>query len=54
MKTILAPVDFSAASANALLFAAELSKRVSARLIVINILQNREVEEETKNKLTSL
>ena len=51
MKAILAPVDFSDASANALSFAAELSKRASARLIIINILRKGEEEEETRNKL---
>ena len=54
MKTILALVDFSDASINALSFAAELSKRASARLIVVNILQKGEGEEETKNKLKSI
>ena len=54
MKTILAPVDFSDASTNALSFAAELSKRASARLIIVNILQKGEDEEETKNKLKSI
>ena len=54
MKTILAPVDFSDASINALSFAAELSKRASARLIIMNILQKGEDEEETKNKLKSI
>ena len=51
MKAIIAPVDFSDISTNALSFAAELSKRASARLIIMNILQNGEDEEETKNKL---
>ena len=54
MKTILAPVDFSEASANALSFAAELSKRSSARLIIVNILQKDEDEEETKNRLKTI
>ena len=54
MKTILALVDFSDASTNALSFAAELSKRASARLIIVNILQKGEDEEETKNKLKSI
>jgi nucleotide-binding universal stress UspA family protein len=54
MKTILAPVDFSEASINALSFAAELSKKASARLVIINTLQGGENEEETKNKLKSL
>ena len=54
MKTIIAPVDFSDASANALSFAAELAKRASARLIVINILQKGESELKTNNKLKSI
>lgn len=54
MKTILALVDFSNVSTNALSFAAELSKRTSARLVVINILQNDKDEEETKNMLKTL
>ena len=54
MKTILALVDFSDASTNALSFAAELSKRASARLVIVNILQKGEDEEETKNKLKSI
>lgn len=54
MKTIIAPIDFSDASANALSFAAELSKRAAARLIVVNILQKGEDEKETKNKLESV
>lgn len=53
MKTILAPVDFSQASINSLLFAAELCKRASARLIVVNILQKNEAEEEAKKKMES-
>jgi len=54
MKTILAPIDFSEASVNALSFAAELSKRASARLLVINILLKEENEEDTKNKLKAI
>ena len=54
MKVILAPVDFSDASTNSVAFAAELSKRSSARLVIVNILQKVEDEEETKNKLKSL
>ena len=54
MKTILAPVDFSEASINSLSFAAELSKRASARLIVVNIIPKGEGEEETKNMLNSI
>ena len=54
MKTILAPVDFSDASTNSLSFASELSKRASARLIIVNILQKGEDEEESKHKLKSI
>ena len=54
MKVILAPVDFSEASINAVSFAAELSKRSSARLIIVNILPNGEDESDTKVKLKSL
>jgi nucleotide-binding universal stress UspA family protein len=54
MKTIIAPVDFSDTSANALSFSAELSKRASARLVVTNILQDGEDEEETKEKLKKI
>ena len=54
MKRILAPVDFSDASDNSVSFAAELARRSSARLVIINILQKGEDEEEIKNKLKSL
>ena len=54
MKIILAPVDFSDASVNSVLFAAELSKRSSARLVIVNILKKGEDENETKIKLKSL
>ena len=51
MKTILAPVDFSDASMNAVAFAAEIARRSSARLLIVNILQKAGDEEEAKNKL---
>ena len=54
MKTIIAPVDFSDASANALSFAAELSKRASAHLIVVNVQEDGEVEDEVKTKLKAI
>jgi nucleotide-binding universal stress UspA family protein len=54
MKTVLALVDFSEASINAVLFAAELCKRASARLMVMNILQDDEDEDAIKNKLQSV
>ena len=53
MKVILAPVDFSDASANSVLFAAELCKRSSARLIIVHIMRKDEGEDEIKNKLKS-
>jgi len=54
MKTIIALVNFSDASTNAVSFAAELSKRSSARLSIVNILQKGEEEDEVKMKLHSL
>jgi nucleotide-binding universal stress UspA family protein len=54
MTTILTLVDFSDASANAVSFAAELSKRSSARLVIANILQKDVDEEETKDRLKSI
>ena len=54
MKTVIAPVDFSDASRNALLFSAELAKRASAPLVVVNILQEAEDEEIAKEKLKDI
>jgi nucleotide-binding universal stress UspA family protein len=54
MKTILVPVDFSEASTNALSFAAELAKRTSARLVLVNVLVKDEDEREAKNKLAAI
>lgn len=54
MKTILAPIDFSDASTNALLFAAELAKRASANLVVVNIVEKGGDEKAAKNKLKTL
>jgi len=54
MKTILAPIDFSEASANALSFATELAKRTSARLFVVNILVKDDDEKEAITKLESI
>ena len=54
MKTILIPIDFSEASVNALSFGAELAKRASARLFIINILEKEEDEKEAKTKLTAI
>jgi nucleotide-binding universal stress UspA family protein len=54
IKTVVVPIDFSDTSANALSFAAELSKRTSARLLAVHILQNSDTKEEIKNKLQSV
>lgn len=54
MNTIIAPVDFSDASTNAVSFAAEISKRSSARLIIVNVLHADDDEDEVKIKLKSL
>ena len=51
MKTIIAPIDFSDASNNALLFAAELSKRTAAHLIVVHVEQDDDDGTEVNNKL---
>lgn len=54
MKTIIAPVDFSAISTNAVLFAAELAKRSSARLFIVNILQKDGDEDIAKKNMETL
>jgi nucleotide-binding universal stress UspA family protein len=54
MKTVLVPVDFSEASSNALSFGAELAKRTSARLVVINVLVKEEDENESKARLKTI
>ena len=54
MKTLLAPVDFSEASVNAVLFAAELSRRLVAGLVIVNIVQKDEDESEVRIKLDRL
>ena len=52
MKTVIAPVDFSKESMNALSFAAELSKRAEARLVIANIIKSGESKDESKEKLS--
>jgi nucleotide-binding universal stress UspA family protein len=51
MNTIIAPIDFSDASHNALLFAAEMSKRASSLLIIVNIVGKGEDEGTAINQL---
>jgi nucleotide-binding universal stress UspA family protein len=54
MKTVIAPVDFSDASTNALSFAAELSKRASAHLIIVHVMGESEGVSEAKSKLKNI
>ena len=54
MRTIIAPVDFSDASFNALSFAAELARRAQALLIPVNVLADGEDEEESIAKLRAV
>ena len=54
MKTIIAPVDFSNTSTNAALFAAELAKRSSARLFIVNIMEEDGDEETAKSNMKFL
>ncbi|MEJ1238439.1 universal stress protein [Chryseolinea sp. T2] len=51
MKTILAPVDFSTASRNALLFAAEIARRSSAQLVVGTVVQAERDEYDASTRL---
>jgi nucleotide-binding universal stress UspA family protein len=51
MKTIIVPIDFSDASKNALSFAAEISKRASLPLVVLNILGRSDDADKAKAKL---
>ena len=54
MKQIIAPVDFSDNSTNALAFAAELAKRTVSRLTILHIMQSREQENDAEKKLKSI
>jgi nucleotide-binding universal stress UspA family protein len=53
MKTVLAPIDFSDVSTNALFFAAELSKRASVHLVIIHVISKEEDEDAALQKLRS-
>ena len=48
MKTIIAPIDFSDISINALWYAGELTKRTGANLIIVNVMDG-EADEESVN-----
>lgn len=54
IKSIIAPVDFSEAAANALQFAAEVSKRVSATLVILHVLRPTESETQATEKVKLL
>lgn len=54
MKTIIAPIDFSEASSNAVSFAAEMCKRSSANLVVVNILVKGVTEEQATARLKDM
>lgn len=54
MKTVIAPVDFSETSRNALFFAAEMCKRASARLIAVHALQEGDKDANDKLDQTTL
>ncbi len=54
MKTVIAPIDFSDASTNALSFAAELCKRASAHLIIVHVMGESEGVSDAKSKLKNI
>ena len=51
MKTIIAPIDFSDISINALWFAGELSKRTAAKLVIAHIMDSDADEEAVNSDL---
>lgn len=54
LKSIIAPVDFSDVSFNALLFAAEIAKRISAGLTILHSLEANENQEAADQRLKEL
>ena len=54
MKTVIAPVDFSETATNALHFAADLSRRASARLVIVHIGDDDDDIEDAKTKIKAL
>lgn len=54
LKNITVPVDFSGESENALLFAAEIAKRVSARLTILHAQTSAENAQQDEEKLKFL
>ena len=53
MKTIIAPLDFSDSSFNALNFAAELANRAKARLIIMHAQKTSDDKDDSERKLKS-
>ncbi|MCU0405251.1 MAG: universal stress protein, partial [Chitinophagaceae bacterium] len=47
----LIPIDFSETSKNALLYAGEIAKRASGKLLILNVLQNGNNKEQVSNSL---
>jgi hypothetical protein len=54
INILIAPVDFSNEAITALKFAAELSKRTSAKLVLLHALGDATNEGEAKQKLSQL
>ncbi len=58
MKTVIAPIDFSEVSKNALWFAGEICKRTAARLIVVNVMNDGDdreaIHREIKQAISNL
>lgn len=54
IKSIITPVDFSTEASTALMFAAEISKRASAKLTILHALQGNQNEEDAKQQMGQL
>lgn len=54
IKSIITPVDFSTEASTALMFAAEISKRASAKLTILHALQDHQNEVEAKQQMGQL
>lgn len=54
IKSIITPVDFSPEATTALMFAAEISKRASAKLTILHALQSNQNEAKAKQQMEQL
>ncbi len=54
IKSIITPVDFSTEASTALMFAAEIAKRASAKLTILHAMQSNQNEEDSKQKMGQL